>query len=81
MPTSVLLNQRGGRRLPLQIPAAGNQPLELRSRDRQSGGDGANPACFLVEVPDELASGGLPGVALSVPGEDGDSWTEERHLV
>src|SRR5262245_130600 len=50
LPLEGQLNERCRRWLLFQIPATGNQPLELRRRDRQPGNDGANPAGLLVEI-------------------------------
>src|SRR6188768_3296445 len=56
--------------LPLELAAGGDHRFELRGRDRQARRDAVNAAHQPVEVPDELAPGALPGVALAVPGVD-----------
>src|SRR5947208_3478719 len=74
-------HQRVRAGLSVEIAARGDDLLELRRRDRQPRNDLADAARLLVEVPDELAPGGLLRVALAVLREDRDARTEERHLV
>src|SRR5437016_11556730 len=58
--------------------AAGVDQLgELRFADREAGGDRADAAGFLLEVPDELAAGTFSGEASAVFGEDRDPRAEE----
>src|SRR6185295_14892429 len=67
--------------LPIELAAGGDHRFELRGRDRQARRDAVNAAHQPVEVPDELAPGALPGVALAVPGVDREARAEQRHLV
>src|SRR5204863_5185379 len=74
-------HQRVRAGLSVEIAARGDDLLELRRRDRQPRNDLADAPRLLVEVPDELAPGGLLRVALAVLREDRDARAEERHLV
>src|SRR6516164_5402810 len=67
--------------LAVEVAAGLYDGFELRRWDRQAGNDVANTACLLVEVPHELAPGGLLRVALAVLRVDREARTEERHLV
>src|SRR5262245_54542481 len=75
------LDQAIGPGVLVEVAAGRDHVLELGGRNRKSGNDVADASCFLVEGPDELASGGLLGIAPAVPGVDGDARTEEGHLV
>src|SRR5882762_3072754 len=74
-------NQRVGTGLAVEISAGRDDLVELRRRDRQARRDLADAPGLLVEVPDELAPGGLLRVALAVLREDRDARAEERHVV
>src|SRR5712691_6013003 len=65
--------------LSVEVAAGRDDVFEDRRRDREPGDDAANAARLLVEVPDELAPGGLLRVALTVLRVDRDPRAEERH--
>src|SRR6266436_463363 len=67
--------------LAVEIAAGRGDLFELRRRDREAGDDATDAPRLLVEVPDELAPGGLLRVTLPVRGVDRDPRSEERHLV
>src|SRR6266478_1829041 len=71
-------NQLLGRAVGTVEPAAGvDQLSELRLADGEAGGDRANAAGFLLEIPDEFAAGAFPGEAPAVLREDGDPRAEQ----
>src|SRR2546422_2707467 len=74
-------DQRLGARLAIEIATGGDDLVELRRGDRQPRRDLADATNLLVEVPDELAPGGLLRVALAVLREDRDARAEQRHVV
>src|SRR5678815_2476297 len=71
------LDELGGSISSVEIAAGRDDGLELRRRDRQAGDDVANPARLLLEVPHELAPGGLSRVARAVLCVDRDARPEE----
>src|SRR5207249_6010407 len=75
------LNERVGPGLSVEVATGRDDVVELRGWDREAGEDVANPARLLVEVPHELAPGGLFRVALAVSGVDRDPRTKEGHPV
>src|SRR5207245_3332106 len=62
------LDERVGAGLAVEIAAGRDDRFELRCRDRNARDDAADAARLFVEVPDELAPGGLLRVAPAVPG-------------
>src|ERR1700730_7587538 len=71
-------NQLLGRSVGAVEMAAGvDQPGKLRLADSEAGGDRANAAGFLLEIPNEFAAGAFPGEAPAVLREDGDPRTEQ----